>query len=247
MRIKAIAAALSLSALACAPALAEPAEPTGGGQRVYVYAVMHPVYGEIGTYTDTIDRGPGTIRIDGCLRISVKVLGLVAYRMESDTTEILRGDRLISLRSATDKDGERLEVRGEARGDQFFVNGTGGSFAGPANIAPTDPWLLTRTGEETVVFTDTGRIFNVSISGGDMDTVKVNGVPVAARHFVVTGVRRQEVWFDDGKIPVMFRVVEDGTPIDFVLKNGVASANGSPSSVPVSQRAMLVLTEANTR
>jgi hypothetical protein len=225
--------------------MAEPIGPAASGQQVYVYAVLHPVYGEIGTYTDTIDRGAETVRIEGCLRIAVKVLGLVAYRMESNTTEIMRGDRLVSLQSATDKDGQQLEVHGEARGDQFLVSGTGGSFAGPANIAPTDPWLLTRTGEETVVFTDTGRIFNVSITGGDLDTVTMNGVSVTARHFVVMGVRRQEVWLDDGKVPVMFRVVEDGTPIDFVLKNPAASASGSPSPVP--QRAVLVRTEGITR
>jgi hypothetical protein len=245
MRAKAIAAAISLSVAAGAPALADQIGPAVSGRQVYVYAVMHPVYGEIGTYTDTIDRGPETVRIEGCLRIAVKVLGLVAYRMDSDTTEIMRGDRLVSLRSATDKDGQQLEVHGEARGDQFLVNGTGGSFAGPANIAPTDPWLLTRTGEETVVFTDTGRILNVSISGGDVDTVTMNGASVAARHFVVTGVRRQEVWLDDGKIPVMFRVVEDGTPIDFVLKNATAEAGGSPP--PVQQRAALAAPPGNVR
>ena len=230
MQVRTIFAAMSLSLIASASALAGQISPAGDGVQVYTYSVFHPVYGDIGTYTDTIDRGPETVRIDGCLRIAVKVLGVVAYRMTSDTTEIMHGDRLVSLQSATDKDGQQLEVHGDARGDQFVVSGTNGSFAGPANIAPTDPWALKHTGEATVVFTDTGRIFNVRISGGDLDKVIMNGVSVSARHFIVMGVRRQEVWIDDREVPIQFRIVEDGTPIDFVLQTATAAVDTMPDT-----------------
>ena len=211
-RARAIAAAMGLSVIAGAtPALA--------GPQVYTYSVLHPIYGEIGTLTDTIDRSPETTRIDARLRIAVKMLGIVVSRQETDTTEIMHGDRLVSLQSVTEKDGRHFEVHGEVQGDQFVVNATAGSFAGPATIAPSDPWVLKRTGEQTVVFTDTGRITNMYISGGDYDTVSVNGASVSARHFIVMGDKRQEVWLDNREIPVMFRTVEDGTPIDFVLQN----------------------------
>jgi hypothetical protein len=211
-RAREIAAAMGLSVIASAgPAVAEP--------QVYTYSVVHPIYGDIGTLTDTIDRSPETTRINARLRIAVTLLGIVVSRQETDTTEILHGDRLISLQSVTDKDGQHLEIHGEAQGDHFVVDTPAGSFAGPATIAPSDPWVLKRTGEKTVVFTDTGRIVTVQISGGDYDRVAVNGASVSARHFIVTSVKRQEVWLDDREIPVMFRTVEDGTPIDFVLKN----------------------------
>ena len=209
-RARAIVVAMGLSVIGgAAPALAE--------QQVYTYSVIHPIYGEIGTLTDTIDRGPEATRIDSRLRIAVTMLGIVAYRQESDTTEIMRGNRLVSLQSVTEKDGRHIEVHGEAQGDRFVVNATAGSFAGPATIAPSDPWVLKRTGEETVVFTDTGRITNMHISGGDYDTVSVNGASVSARHFVVMGDRRQEVWLDNRQIP----------PIDFVLQNNATAAAGT--------------------
>jgi hypothetical protein len=206
------------------PAPAEIATPALAGQLVYTYAVLHPLYGEIGTFTDTIDRKPETMRIDGRLRVAVKFLGIVVYRQESDITAIMRDDRLVSLQSVTKKDGESLEVRGEAQGDQFVVNATDGSFAGPATSLPSDPFVLRDIGEGTMIFTDTGRIISVHVSGGDYDTVSVNGNSVSARHFIVTGVTRQEVWLDNTEIPVMFRIVENGTPIDFVLQNVTASA-----------------------
>jgi hypothetical protein len=199
------------------------AAPVVAGPQVYTYSVLHPIYGEIGTLTDTIDRGPETTRIDTHLRIAVKFLGIVVSRQKTDTTEILHGDRLVSLQSVTEKDGRHFEVHGEIRGDKFMVNTTAGSFAGPPTIAPSDPWVLKRTGEQTVVFTDTGRITNMYISGGDYDTISVNGVSVSARHFIVMGDKRQEVWLDSREIPVMFRTVEDGTPIDFVLQNATTA------------------------
>jgi hypothetical protein len=52
----------------------------------------------------------------------------------------------------------------------------------------------------------------------------MNGASVSARHYVINGDKRQEVWLDNRDIPVMFRTFEDGTPIDFVIQNGTASA-----------------------
>lgn len=215
-----IVAAIGLSVIASiTPALA--------GPQVYIYSVMHPIYGEIGTFTDTIDRSPDAMRVDSCLRIAVKFLGIVVYRQEANTTEIILGNRLVSLQSATEKDGQHLEVHGEARGDRFVVTATAGSFIGPAAIAPSDPWVVKRTGDATVVFTDTGRIINLHVSGGDYDTVFLNGTQVSARHFVVTGDKRQEVWLDNREVPIMFRTVEDDTPIDFVLRNATAAVSAT--------------------
>ena len=69
-----------------------------------------------------------------------------------------------------------------------------------------------------MVHIDTGRMIEVRISGGECDTISVNGASAPARHFIVTGDKRQEVWLDNRKTPIMLRTVEDGTPICFVLQ-----------------------------
>ena len=213
-------------------ALAEVATPAPAGQLVYTYAVLHPHYGEIGTFTDTIDRRPGTMRIEGRLRIAMKFFGIILYRKETDVTAIMRDERLISLQSVTKKGGEYLQVRGEVLGDQFVVNTTSGTFAGPTTILPSDPFVLKSTGEGTMVSTDTGRISSVKVSGGDHDTVSVNGNSISGRRFSVVGVTQWEVWLDDHGIPVMFRIVENGTPIDFVLRSttGAVLARSRPAT-----------------
>ncbi len=215
-RASAVGLAVALSVLVgAAPALAE--------QQMYTYSIMHPIYGQIGTLTNAINHDPEGMRIDARLRIAVGLLGIVVYRQETDITEIMRGNRLVSLQSVGNKDGRYFEVHGEARGDQFVVNATAGSFTGPAAIFPSDPWVLTHAGEATAIYPDTGRIVNLVISGGEYEAVSVNGASMSVRHFIVMGDKRQEVWLDNRGVPIMFRSVEDGTPIDFVLQTTVAT------------------------
>ena len=221
MSVKAIAVAVSLGViLGAMPALA--------GQQVYVYSVTHPSYGQIGTFTYTVDRSPEVMRIDSHMRIAVELVGIVVYRQESNFTEIMRGDRLVSLESVTERGGQHLEVHGKAQDGQFVVNATSGSFTGPATIAPSDPWVLKHTGAGTLVYTSTGMIMNAQISGGEYETVSLNGATFSVRHFTVTGYNRQDVWLDNEGIPIMFRSVEDGTPIDFVLQKAPRTGGASP-------------------
>ena len=75
-----------------------------------------------------------------------------------------------------------------------------------------------------MVSTDTGRITDMcTFPAASYDTISVNGAAVSARHFVVMGDKRQEVWLDNRQIPVMFRTVENDTSIDFVLQTAAAS------------------------
>jgi len=204
------------------------ATPTLAEQQLYTYSIMHPIYGQIGTLTNTINRDPEGMQIDARLRIAVEFLGIVLYHQETDITEIMRGNRLVSLQSVINKDGRHSDVHGETQGDQFVVKATAGSSVGPASIFPSDPWVLNRAGEATVVYPDTGRIITLVISGGEYGAVSLNGASMSARHFIVMGDKRQEVWLDNQGVPIMFRSVEDGTPIDFVLQTTGATLGISP-------------------
>lgn len=193
--------------------------PALASQQSYVYAVMHPFYGEIGTFTRVADEAGGVTRINTSLRVAVRLLGIVAYREESDGTEVLYGLRLMSLLSSITKNGTHSEVRGQAEGDHFVVSSPFGTFTAPADVTPSDPWLLKQTGVQPVVSTKTGRVEAAHISGGDQEAVTLDGVPVSARHFTVVTDKQQEVWLDSRDVPIMFRTMVDGTRIDFVLKS----------------------------
>lgn len=193
------------------------AVPACAGEAVYSYDVVHPFYGEIGTFTESIVRSGNTTRIDSKLRIAVRVLGIVVHREDGEHTEIFHGDRLVSLVSSTITNGIRLDVRGEAQGSHFIVTSPAGVLEGPADIAPSDPWVLRGLGVGIVVSTKTGRIIPTRVTGGEAATISLQGVTVATRHFMARGERQQEIWMNDRDVPVMFRSVENGTAIDFIL------------------------------
>jgi len=201
----------------------------------YTYTVHHPSYGDIGTYTDIVSESDGVTQIDSRLRVAVTMLGVVVYREDGDRSEIWRDNRLVSFQSVSNRNGERIEVRGKAEKDGFVVTTPAGTFVAPANVKPSDPWAIKKLGAAVMVSTKSGKIWDVDVSGGEEATVSAEGKAVATRHFHVAAGSDEdkwEVWFDRGGVPVRFQSVESGEPIDFILASppgeGTAAADPSP-------------------
>jgi Family of unknown function (DUF6134) len=191
------------------------------GQQSYTYVVIHPFYGEIGSFTRTSEQVADTTRINIHLRVAIKLLGAVAYREEADGTEVLRGDRLVSLQNVTHKNGTQIEVRGESQGNTFVVSSPSGTFVAPADVAPSDPWFVNPTGPREMVSTKTGKVEHARVSDGENTTISLEGVSVTVRHFSIVSDNRQDVWLDDHNVPLMFRTEVDGTRIDFMLRTSL--------------------------
>ena len=198
--------------------------PARAQDRVYSYDVVHPFYGTIGTFTESIAGSGDTTRIDSHVRVAVSILGIVLHREEGDHTEIFQGDRLVSLQSETTTNGTRLDVRGEAKGGHFVVTSSAGVVEAPADISPSDPWVLKQLGVGTVVSVKTGRIIPTRVTGGEAVMLSLQGVTVATRHFMARGEREQEVWLNGQDVPIKFRSVENGTAIDFILTSSLRDA-----------------------
>ena len=200
-------------------------ETAHAGQQTYSYTVEHPFYGEIGTFTNTVHDADGLVQMDSQLRVEIRVLGVAVFQQDADRSEVWRGNRLISFRSVSHKNGERLEVSGEATDKGFVVTSPSGKNLSTANVAPSDPWAIKGLGAAVVVSTESGAIENVEISGGEASTVIVQGLPAPVHHFHVrtdTEKDKWEVWLDEQGVPIKFRSIESDTPIDFVLGGSAA-------------------------
>jgi hypothetical protein len=210
--------------------------PAHAQEHTYAYDVVHPLYGTIGTFTESIARSHGTTRIDSHLRVAVRILGIVAHREEGDHIAIFHGDRLVLLQSATTTNGTRLDVRGEAQGDHFVVTSPTGVVEASADVVPSDPWLLKARGTGTVVSIKTGQIIATRVTGGEVAMVPLQGVTVATRHFLARGEKEQETWLNDRDVPLRFRSTENGTPIDFILTSPLRDAAiAEPNMVPAAK------------
>lgn len=201
-------------------ALALVTAPAIAADRTLTYKVEHPLYGEIGTYTDEFrDDGPD-MQLFSRLRIAVRVLGIVLYREDSDRTEIWRGGRLRSITSTTQTNGQPMTLRGEASREGFVLDLPSGRILAPKDIWPTDAWAIRGLGTGVVFSTRTGKVDDVTITGGESETQVFAGKPVAVRHFHVHTARQRdkwEAWLDPNGIALKFRSVESGSPVDFTL------------------------------
>jgi hypothetical protein len=191
----------------------------------YSYKIVHPTYGDIGIFTENITKSANDTQIDIRVRIAVKILGFTVYREEGDRHETFHGNRFVSLKSFTITNGTRIDVTGEARGNHFFITSSAGVDEAPATIFPSDPWMVRDRGVGTSVAIETGEILTTHITGGEPVLLSLQGVTVDTRHFTANGEdQHYEVWLNDRDVPVMFRSVEDDTPIDFILTSSLHDA-----------------------
>lgn len=203
-------------------ALAAGAPPSAA--QSYSYAIEHPTYGDIGTYTDTIERNGDTFRIDTKLRVAVRILGIVVHREEADRTEVWRANRLVSFHGITVTNGKPIEVNGEARGNGFVITSPSGTAVAPANVYTSSPWSTRLPSTGVMMSTKTGRIETIQALGSEQALVPVSGSEVPVEHFRIVTDKHQDVWLDHAGVPVRFRTEVAGTPINFILTSGAVAS-----------------------
>jgi Family of unknown function (DUF6134) len=190
----------------------------GPAAEVLRYSVKHAVYGDIGTYTNVVERSGGDTTVLTEAHFKVSLLGIVLHREDAQRQERWRGGRLIFFHGVTIKNGQRLEVRGEAEGDGFVIDSPRGTVTAPADIRPANPWSASFLGSDTMMRVDTGAVEPVRISGGGETTVAVDGARLAAREYEISGRTRYQVWLSEPQqVPVKFTVDDDSGVVTFTL------------------------------
>jgi Family of unknown function (DUF6134) len=183
------------------------------------YRVHHATYGDIGSYTNLIDRRGEMTSVHSELHLAVKLLGVVVWRQEAFRTEEWRQNRLVSFEGVTVTNGKRLEVHGEARGDHFVISAPRGTIEAPATVHPSNPWSAMVLQPGAMMSTSTGEVSTVGVIGGEVQTVDLDGTKRQLRQFDIIGDKHRVVWLDDDRVPVAFRTEERGAVVDFILKD----------------------------
>jgi hypothetical protein len=183
----------------------------------FVYKVDHSVFGDIGTYSNTIETAGDTTTVLTKAHFLVRVLGIVMHREDATRTERWNGDRLVYFHSITNKGDGPIEVTGKATANGFMINSPKGTVVAPAAVHPANPWSPNFLAAHTMMRVDTGRIERVSISGGGEVPVALPGQTVFAREYEVDGATRYRVWIDGRGIPVKFTVDDASGKVIFTL------------------------------
>jgi hypothetical protein len=186
--------------------------------RELVYDVKHSVFGDIGTYSNLIERTGSVITIKTAAHFLVKAMGIGLHREDAQRVEQWQGDRLIFFHGVTIKNGETTEVTGKAAGNNFVINSPNGTVTAPADIKPANPWSRRSIESNEMMRVDNGKVEKVSVSGGGQTNVNVAGASTTAKEYDITGSTKYKVFIDNHDVPVMFVVDDDSGQVTFTLK-----------------------------
>jgi hypothetical protein len=181
------------------------------------YRMHHSVFGDIGTYTNTVEPSRGGTTVKTHVHFEVKMLGVRLHHQDAERTERWQGNRLVSFQSVTDKGDGPKEVKGEARGNSFVVSSPQGTVTAPASVHPANPWSANFLHSTTMMRPDTGKIEQVRISGGQETAVKIDGATIPAVKYDIDGNTKYTVWLDARGVPVMFWADDDTGKVTFTL------------------------------
>jgi len=87
----------------------------------YIYSVIHPILGDIGTFSNVISQDKERVIVETRLRIAAKLWFVTVRRIEAERREVWEGSKLALYDSTTRKDGRLITVHGHAEGNSFVV------------------------------------------------------------------------------------------------------------------------------
>jgi hypothetical protein len=193
-----------------------------------VYRVNHSKYGDIGTYSNTIQKSANEASVRTQGQVTVSILGITAYRQSFDRTERWQGTRLVDFHGITTEDGKRTEVRGTAEGDHFALSTPRGTVAAPGDVKPANPWSEDLLRSENILTPEDGKLERVAVSGGEGVPIMANGQRVQTRHYQIIrsgGAKRYEIWFDEEGVPVRFADISPDETVTFNLSECQGTGN----------------------
>ena len=183
----------------------------------FIYKVSHSTFGDIGTYSNTVEPSRDGTTVLTRAHFEVSMLGVPLHREDAERTERWQGNRLVSFQGVTDKGNGPVEVKGEARGNGFVITSPQGTITAPASVHPANPWSNNFLSSNTMMRPDSGKIEQVRVGSGQETTVKIDGATVPAVKFEIDGSTKYTVWLDDRGVPVKFIADDDTGKVTFTL------------------------------
>jgi len=180
--------------------------------------VKHARYGDIGTYSNTVERDGDTTTVLTEVHLKVSLLGIVLHREDAQRQERWRANRLVFFHGVTTTNGKPLEISGEARGSGFVIASPHGTQTAPPDIHPANPWSANFLQSATMMHVDTGVVEPVRVTGGAEANVTLDGASLPTRRYEIDGTTRYRIWLSEAEqVPVMFSVDDDTGLVTFTL------------------------------
>jgi hypothetical protein len=206
--------------LLLSPMLVQPVPAASASPEHMVYRVQHSRYGNIGTYSNAVEKAGNVTTVTTEAHIAVSVLGVVLYRQDIARQERWNADRLVAFHGVTTVNGKPYELTGNADGDRFVLMSPEGPIVAPASVKLANPWSADVLRGDTLITPDRGRIENVQVKTPQETSLTINGRATRTKHYDINrldGTKRYEVWLDDQGTPVQFITYNPNGMVTFTL------------------------------
>lgn len=212
----------ALAALVGATAAVVTGPRPGGAAQVppdLTFAI-HRGGSEIGRQTFRFAAAEGGFRSDVLMELAVKVAFVTVYRYRQRGTEDWVDGSMRRAEIDTDDNGKRMQVRVAEAGGRLGVEGPAGGYAvDRGTMTDLGCWHPAIVRQSHVIDAENGRYVPVTARGPVDEAIVVEGEPVRARRYLMTGGSKKEglLWFaPDGRL-VQGRVKTRGEVLEFRL------------------------------
>ena len=157
-------------------------------------------------------------------RIKFKLGFITVHRLNHDSHEIWKKDRLVAFSSSTSeknivKGRTKYHVAVQEDGEDLSVEAAQDGWRAPTDAIPASFWNSEFVHANTLIDTVDGAKLVVTVEPLGNDVISVNGGMLDARHYRVSGDMERELWYDHNNVLVQVRfIADDGSEIQFVTR-----------------------------
>jgi hypothetical protein len=156
-------------------------------------------------------------------KIDYRLLSIPVYRFRHESKETWVGDRLTSLISVTDDNGDsvQLKVAPLAKGSGLLVQKQDGHLKVERGIVPASLWNASLIGKNHLLGTVGGDLLTTKATFVGDETISVLGKKIAVRHYRLSGGLNRDLWYDRATnvlVQVQFKA-EDGSKVEFLRQH----------------------------
>lgn len=214
-----VTAAFALSAIAVLPAAAEPNfewAPDAGDELVFdVYRNGDRFGSHVVRFSSVGDQ----LTVDTDIELKVKIGPFTAFHYVHDVQEIWNDGELQSIDARTKSDGDWAQVSVRAEGDKLRTQGPEFSGLHPDGMIPSTHWNVAEMRQSEMLSTETGAILPMTVEDLGLETVKVGGREIEARHYRVTSDLVASFWYDASGRWVKCAFEARGSDVEYVLRS----------------------------
>jgi hypothetical protein len=153
--------------------------------------------------------------------LTVKILGITAFRYRHHAIEHWKGDCLTAMDSTTDDDGKPFEIHAHRQGDDFVITGVAEPQSPATGCVLTFAYWNPAVQKQTrLLNAQSGKLEDVEIKSIGANSIQVHGQPVDVKGFRITGTKNPiEIWYDaDGGWVGLDSVVTGGRKLSYRLQ-----------------------------